>query len=118
MILFSLALLTLTAPDTTCNLSAQWGTKLPKRGTPYEVRDQGGTALWGIIPADDTTLEDLASGAGRDTPHRPILLYAAGTDCAVVERYAAIIEAAANCAPSWCVVTYKPAPALPARTAD
>jgi hypothetical protein len=121
MILFSLAMLTLPAPDKGCALSAQWGTKLPKRATPYEVRFEDGTALWGIIRADDTTLEDLASGAGRDTPHRPIILYAAQADCAVVERYAAIIETAANCAPDWCVVSYKPAPpvsAPPARGSE
>jgi len=113
MMLFSIALLALPAPDKTCNLSAQWGAKaLKKNANPYEVRDQGGSPLWGFIRADDTTLEDFASGAGRDTPHRPILLYAADTDCAVVERYAAIIEAAANCTPDWCVVSYKPAPPL------
>lgn len=113
MMLFSLALLTLAAPDKSCNLSAQWGSKLPKKtADAFEVRDQGGKALWGFIPASDTSLEDFASGAGRETPHRPIILYAANTDCAVVERYAGIIEAAANCAPDWCVVSYKPAPPL------
>lgn len=113
MILFSLALLALPAADKSCNLSAQWGTKVPKKtASAYEVRDQGGTALWGFIPASDTALEDFASGAGRDTPHRPIILYAAEPDCAVVERYAAIIEAAANCTPDWCVVSYKPTPPL------
>jgi hypothetical protein len=111
--LFSFALLALAAPDKACHLSAQWGDKLPKKGaSAHEVRDQGGSALWDFIRADDTSLEDFASGAGRDTPHRPIILYAAGTDCAVIERYAAIIEASANCAPDWCVVSYKPAPPL------
>lgn len=109
MILFSIALLSLTVPDKGCNLSAQWGTKLPKKNAnPHEVRDDGGQALWGVLRASDTSLEDFASGAGRETPRRPIILYAAGTDCAVVERYAAIIEASANCAPDWCVVSYKP----------
>lgn len=113
MILFSLALLALPAPDKSCNLSAQWGTKLPKKGADaHEVRDNGGEALWGFIRASDTNLEDFASGAGRETPHRPIILYAANSDCAAIERYAAIIEAAANCAPDWCVVSYKPAPPL------
>ncbi|NYT41827.1 hypothetical protein HZY97_13735 [Sphingomonas sp. R-74633] len=113
MILFSLALLTLPAPDKSCTLSAQWGTKVPKKtANAYEVRDGGGEALWGFIRASDTSLEDFASGAGRDTPHRPIILYAAEPDCAVVERYAAIIEAAANCEPDWCVVSYKPTPPL------
>lgn len=112
MILFSLALLALPA-DKSCNLSAQWGTRVPKKtASAYEVRDQGGTALWGFIPVSDTALEDFASGAGRDTPHRPIILYAAEPDCAVVERYAAIIEPAANCTPDWCVVSYKPTPPL------
>jgi hypothetical protein len=114
MMLFSLALLTLAAPDKTCNLSAQWGSKLPKKTTnAYEVRDQGGQALWGFIRTSDTSLEDFASGAARETPRRPIILYAAATDCAVVEHYAEIIESAANCAPDWCVVSYKPAPAKP-----
>lgn len=113
MILFPLTLLALTVPDKACNLSAQWGTRLPKKGADtHEVRDSGGEALWGFIRTSDTSLEDFASGAGRDTPHRPIILYAAEPDCAVVERYAAIIEAAANCAPDWCVVSYKPAPPL------
>ncbi|MBQ1498625.1 MAG: hypothetical protein IIZ38_09945 [Sphingomonas sp.] len=113
MILFSLALTVLALPDKTCNLSAQWGTKLPRKSADaYAVRDNGGAALWGFIRASDTALEDFASGAGRETPHRPIILYAADTDCAVVERYAAIIEAAANCAPDWCVVSYRPAPPL------
>lgn len=112
MILFPIALLSPTLPDTGCNLSAQWGTKLPKKTAgAHEVRDNGGQALWGFIRASDTSLEDFASGAGRETPHRPIILYAAGADCAVVERYAAIIEASANCAPDWCVVSYRPAPA-------
>ncbi|MDG2535943.1 hypothetical protein P6144_19945 [Sphingomonas sp. HITSZ_GF] len=121
MILFSLAMLVLPAPDKGCNLSAQWGTKVPRKtADAHEVRDNGGTALWGFIQASDTALEDLASGAGRETPHRPIILYAAGTDCAVVEHYAEIIEASANCAPDWCVVSYKPAPPLatPPKTAD
>ncbi|MEP9360200.1 hypothetical protein [Sphingomonas sp. KR3-1] len=110
--IFSLALLLTAVPDK-CSLSAQWGDKLPKKGaSAHEVRDQGGTALWDFIRADDTALEDFAGGAGRDTPHRPIILYAAGTDCTVVERYAGIIEASANCAPDWCVVSYKPAPPL------
>lgn len=113
MILLPLTLLALTMPDKTCNLSAQWGTKLPKKSAnAFEVRDNRGEALWGFIRAGDSTLEDFASGAGRETPRRPILLYAAGTDCAAIERYAAIIEAAANCEPEWCVVSYKPAPPL------
>lgn len=116
MILFPIALLSLSVPDKSCNLSAQWGDKLPKKSaSAHEVRDQDGQALWGILPASDTSLEDFASGAGRETPRRPIILYAAGTDCAVVERYAAIIEASANCAPDWCVVSYKPAPPLAAK---
>ena len=121
MMLFSLALLTLPLPDKSCNLSAQWGTRLPKKGAnAYEVRDQSGEALWGFIRASDTSLEDFAGGAARDTPRRPIVLYAAEPDCAVVERYAAIIEAAANCTPEWCVVSYKPAPPLaaPPKTAE
>ncbi len=109
MILFSIALLSLTMTDKGCTLSAQWGTKLPKKSAnAHDVRDNGGEALWGVLPASDTSLEDFASGAARETPHRPIILHAAGTDCTVVERYAAIIEAAANCAPDWCVVSYKP----------
>lgn len=72
MMLFSLAaLLALPAPDKTCNLSTQWGSKVPKKtANAYEVRDGGGQALWGFIRASDTSLEDFASGAGRDTPHR------------------------------------------------
>jgi hypothetical protein len=114
MILFPIALLSLAMPDKSCNLSAQWGTKLPKRTAgAYEVRDDGGQALWGFARTSDTSLEDFASGAARDTPRRPIILYAAGTDCAVVERYAAIIEGAANCTPEWCVVSYKPVAGKP-----
>ena len=109
MILFPIALLSLSVADKACNLSAQWGDKLPKKSAnAHAVRDQGGQALWGILPASDTSLEDFASGAGRETPRRQIILYAAGTDCAVIERYAAIIESSANCAPDWCVVSYKP----------
>jgi hypothetical protein len=116
MILFPIALLSLSIPDKTCNLSAQWGTKLPKKTAgAYEVRDNGGVAMWGFIRASDTSLEDFASGAGRETPHRPIILYAAGVDCAAVERYAGIIEASANCAPDWCFVSYKPAAPLATR---
>ncbi|MCF7643642.1 hypothetical protein IMW66_16200, partial [Acinetobacter johnsonii] len=89
----SLALGALTLPDKSCNLSAQWGTKLPRKSADaYAVRDDGGQAMWGFIRASDTSLEDFASGAGRETPHRPIILYAADTDCSIVERYAAIIE--------------------------
>ncbi len=114
MILFSIALLSLTTPDKGCNLSTQWGTRLPKKSAnAYDVRDDGGQALWGFARTSDTSLEDFASSAARETPRRPILLHAAGTDCAVVERYAAIIEGAANCTPEWCVVSYKPVAGKP-----
>jgi TonB family protein len=95
-----------------CALSSKWGTGQPLAGRHSNfVQFSEGKPTWNGEPIDEATLRDYVKRAKAIVPRPTLTLFGRGAGCDELIRIATLIEAAGDCKPVICVVSFRDPPA-------